>query len=318
MNAGFFYFSKMKQIFSIALVILSYAALAQNDSTQSADTVKYWKSGGKFGVTFQNVGLSNWSAGGDPSTSFGANFSLFAKYEKGAHQWRNVLEAAYGAQKQGRSSKDNFRKNNDLLLFISRYNRALSDKWSFAVSVDFRTQFDQGYKYFDDDPTKQRERVSDFMAPGYLSPAIGISYRIKDRLELSLSPLANKTTFVLDDSLSNAGAFGVSAGDKVRSQQGWNFTGTYAKEIMKNVKLRSNLLLFGAYDNLGAVDVNWDLFLDMKVNNLITANFTLQTLYDEDIELKDENDNPIGPTLQVRNVLNVGLTFNFGHKEDEK
>jgi hypothetical protein len=120
-----------------------------------------------------------------------------------------------------------------------------------------------------------------------------------------------KVTFVMDDDLAAVGAYGVDPGDNMRSQTGWSVSAVYQKEIMTNVNLKTSLLLFDAYESLGHVDVNFDLFLNFKVNKYITTNFAIQAIYDDDVNIEDD-DGKVGPRLQLRNVLNIGLTYNFG------
>lgn len=80
---------------------------------------------------------------------------------------------------------------------------------------------------------------------------------------------------------------------------------------MENVTVKSNMLLFGDYNNLNVWDVNYELFVDFKVNKFITTNFLLQAIYDDDIKGNNENLNISGPALQIRHVLNLGITFNL-------
>ena len=40
----------------------------------------------------------------------------------------------------------------------------------------------------DDNGVEQRNKISDFMSPGYLTPSLGIEYSIKDVFTTSLSP----------------------------------------------------------------------------------------------------------------------------------
>jgi len=48
----------------------------------------------------------------------------------------------------------------------------------------------------------------------------------------------------------------------------------------------------------------------MKINKFLTANITTNLLYDDDIMIKDADGN-IGPRVQFKEILGVGLTFKF-------
>ena len=86
---------------------------------------------------------------------------------------------------------------------------------------------------------------------------------------------------------------------------------------MENVLLKTNLLLFGDYSQLNHIDVFWDVFIDMKINKWLTANFSAQMIYDHEIKIEDEDGNT-GPRTQLRNVLNVGIGYRFGDKMEKK
>ena len=299
---------------SLLLFFLLFAStqLSAQKNGPSVPKDSIWTNGGKFGIFFQQVGLSNWSGGGENSVAYGAEVNLYANKKQRSHTWFNSLQAGYGLVKIGDQGA---RKNNDVLIVTSQYGRFLSDKWQLAAGLDFRTQFDDGFNYNGaSDGTDTL--ISTFMAPGYLSPYIGATYKPNDAFSATIAPLMEKMTFVMDDNLAAVGAYGVDPGENFRSQGGWSISAMYQKEVMTNVNLKTSVLLFDAYENLGHVDVNFDLFLNFKVNKYITTNFALQAIYDDDIDIED-SDGDIGPRLQLRNILMVGVTFNFGQPKEE-
>jgi len=290
--------------------LLSTSAIAQNTTTTEEDTT--WTVGGNIGLFLQQVGLSNWAGGGQNSLSYGMESQLYTNQATENHTWESSLQAAYGLVKQGDQGT---RKNNDVLIITSKYGRFLSKKWQASAGIDFRTQFAKGFGY--DGATDGTDTlISAFMSPGYLSPYLGATYKPKKSISMSFIPVMGKFTFVLDDQLSELGAYGVEPEKNVRSQVGASFNGGYQKEIMTNVNLKTNLLLFAAYDDITHIDVNFDFFLNFKVNEYITTNFSLQAIYDNDIDIEDDDGN-IGPRLQMRNTLNVGITYNFGDKLED-
>ncbi len=307
--------SNVKNIGGSLFLFLLLFASTQLSAQKNGPTVpkdSIWTNGGNFGIFFQQVGLSNWSGGGENSVAYGAEVNLYANKKQRSHTWFNSLQAGYGLVKIGDQGA---RKNNDVLIVTSQYGRFLSDKWQLAAGLDFRTQFDDGFNYNGaSDGTDTL--ISTFMAPGYLSPYIGATYKPNDAFSATIAPLMEKMTFVMDDNLAAVGAYGVDPGENFRSQGGWSISAMYQKEIMTNVNLKTSVLLFDAYENLGHVDVNFDLFLNFKVNKYITTNFALQAIYDDDIDIEDSDGN-IGPRLQLRNILMVGLTFNFGQPKEE-
>ncbi|MCU0392654.1 MAG: DUF3078 domain-containing protein [Thermoflexibacter sp.] len=273
-------------VFFFVVCLFSQITYAQ-DTTVQKDT-SYWKKAGSIGLNFANVGLSNWAAGGVSSISLGTVINLSSDYAKGANSWKNSLLLAYGVMRQG-GSEAIFKKTDDNLILASQYGHNLGgSKWSWIVGGSLRTQ----------------------IADGYLFAILntGVEYNIKDIFSVKFAPLTWRMTIVNDDALSRAGAFGVEAGKKTRSQFGWTLSSTFKKEIVKNVTFQNVLNLFGDYARLGVVVVNWETLLVMKVNKYITTNFGTQLIYDHDVNVR-RSDGTVGQAVQFKHVLNVGLAI---------
>src|SRR4030043_1295504 len=69
-------------------------------SQENPDT-SYWKLGGLGSISFSQVSLTNWAAGGE--NSFSGNFLAngLANYNKGKSSWEKMLILGYGLMKQG-------------------------------------------------------------------------------------------------------------------------------------------------------------------------------------------------------------------------
>jgi hypothetical protein len=84
----------MKQaVIILTSILLSFKLNAQNEK----DTV--WSSGTSGTVTFSQVSLNNWAAGGENSYSADGQFNFFANYENNKSSWENALDLAYGLVK---------------------------------------------------------------------------------------------------------------------------------------------------------------------------------------------------------------------------
>ncbi len=297
----------MKKIFSILAMtmILGYAF-----SQESADTL--WKFNGVTSLNFSQMSLVNWAAGGENSLAGNAFINLNANYKSrdGNASWTNNLYLGYGVIRQGDGPA---RKSDDKIDLASKYGYKASEHWSYSGLLSFKTQFAEGYDN-PGDPVN-REKISNFMAPGYLNLSVGMDYKPNDKLTIYISPVSGKMTFVLDDDLS--GSFGVADDKQVRGEFGGYMKIAFASPIMKNVKLDTKIELFSNYlENPQYVDVNFDLLLSMKVNEFISASFITQMIYDYDIRFDILNDEgiPTGDTesrIQLKQLLGVGLTFSF-------
>ena len=195
---------------SINLALLLLVASQAIYSQDTADT-SYWSDTGKFGISFSQVGLSNWASGGEPSVSFNGLFSYGLNYEKEPHLWVTKLDAGYGVQRIGRDGEE-FKKTDDKIILTTRYGYQVSNKWYVSALADFRTQFYDGYSYDNDTSIF----ISGFMAPAYSKMGIGFSYNHtfseNEHFSFTFAPLNGKATFVFDDTLSARGDFGVDPG----------------------------------------------------------------------------------------------------------
>jgi hypothetical protein len=286
-----------KLLFSISILALSVSLMAQ----EPADT-SYWKTGGMGTLTFSQVAFYQWAAGGENSYSANAFLNLFANYKKENVVWDNTLGLGYGLLKQGPDTK----KSDDRIDLASQFGMKASDKWNYSALMGFKTQFGDGYNY-PDDSTK----ISDFFAPAYLTISLGMDYKPNDKFNVFISPFTGKMTFVSDDVLSAAGAFGVDPGKKFRAEFGGYVKIAYKQTIMQNVDFQAKLDLFSNYlKNPGNIDVNAEFLISMKINEYLAATFNTLFIYDDDVKLL-QNDGSSGPGTQVKEVFGVGLSYKF-------
>lgn len=305
----------MRNVFIIILITASTSLFAQ-----STDTT-YWRKGGFTSLTFSQVSLTNWAAGGQNSVAINGNVGLFANRVKGRGKWENSLDLAYGLIKQDDAA---FAKSNDLINLVTKYGYRIknnSGKWFYSALMDFRTQFYEGVD-------AERKFISDFMAPGYLVTSLGVSYDPNDKLSFNYQPLTAKFTFVNDQTLANQGAYGVEGavfdtdgvtvltpGKNLRTEFGSFFRVKYKNDIFE-----SRLELFTNYKRgFGSTDFNWQNSLVLQLTKILSMNVFTHLIYDDDILIeKDDNgngtieDNEIKDRVQFKSVLGVGLTYQFG------
>jgi len=294
----------MKKLF-FWIFILPVTVLAQ----QPGDTTKVWKKGGVASLNFSQVSLSNWAAGGKSSASGTILINTFANYTKNRVSWDNTLDLGYGILKE---EGDKYTKSDDKIDLNSKVGYKNRGQIYYTLLFNFRSQFTNGYNYPDRD-----NPISRFMSPGYFTLALGADYKPNDSFSLFVSPLTGKMTVVLDDDLSDAGAFGVDPGKKSREELGAFLKSQFKTEIMKNVSFQTKLDLFSNYlDKPGNIDVHWDVMINMKINDYLSANLMTNMIYDDDIKIqKDNNDDGIvdeaGPRIQFKEVFSLGFNYKF-------
>ncbi len=290
-----------KITFSLALTLAGIFLFAQ----EPADTTKYWKFNGGTSINFTQVSLSNWAAGGENSYALNGLLNLALNYSKDKNDWLNTLNLGYGLQKQ---QDQDVRKTDDQIDFLSKYGRKISKSFFISAMLNFKTQFTDGFKYDKD----TSYTISKFMAPGYLQASLGMEYKPNDNFYVVLSPLAGKLTMVMDDTLAAKGSFGVDPGKNSRMELGAALNAGYQQEVLKNVTFNTVLGLFTNYlDNPQNIDVDWKVFINMKINNYLSANLNTHLIFDDDIDFINDSGLPKSAKVQFKEVFGVGLTYKF-------
>lgn len=275
-----------------------------NMEALKTDTASGWKSGGTVSVSFSQTSLTNWSAGGENSLSLNTILSLYARHATPNSEWLNTLDFGYGFLNQ---SIKGFTKTDDRFEIISKYGRKAFDKVYYSVLAGFRTQFFEGYDY---KPTPAL-KISDLLSPGYGTLALGMNYKPNNYFNAFVSPVTSRTTFVMNDSLSGAGAFGVEKGKHVKEELGGYIRLFFSKndfknEFLKNVTLTSKLDLFSNYlSHPERIDVIWDNLITMKVNKLLNVSLVTSMIYDYDTKINGKD------RLQFKEIFGFGISYNF-------
>ena len=304
-----------KLILSIALLGSAVTYNAQETELQSTDlTVTHldsipegWTKGGLFNLSFSQVSLSNWVGGGQDAITLNGLLSIYANQRKGIRTWENSLTLGYGVTKQGDLG---FIKNDDRVDLTSKLGRRINNSnWYLAAVGNFRTQMFDGFTAPGD-----ANRISTFMAPGYLTVALGLDYKPNANFSFLIAPITSKNTIVRDDALAAVGAFGVDPGSNFRSEFGGLIRAEYTKaEILKNVDFSTKVDMFSNYlESPDHIDVNWETIIGMRVNKYITVMLSELLIYDHDINIAaPDAPNGFGPRAQFKQVFGVGFAYSF-------
>jgi len=305
----------MKKLLLITAILVSFASVAQD----TKDTT--WTVNSDIALMFSQSSFTNWAPGGENNLTLNAYFNFYAGYLKGKNKWENILGLAYGQSKTG---EQDYRKAEDKIDFLSTYGHEAAKNWYYSANFNFKTQFAEGYDYHAD--TLPKEKISNFMAPGYLSLGVGMENRPKEWLSIYISPATSRWIFVNDQDLADAGAFGVEKGyfdengtwvpgEKTKFETGAYFRLMLVKEVFKNVGVNTKLELFSDYlNNPQNIDINWDTRIDLKVNSWLSANFGLQVVYDDETPITDKDGNT-GPRTQIREMFSVGVTYKVSNRK---
>lgn len=283
-----------------------------------------WFKFNRVNLNLSEVAFSNWSAGGENSVSALLNGKFRRRYTELTYFWDNELEINYGINAQKGQS---LRKTDDKLSLISSFGYRANSKsvWYYSSKFQFLSQISNGYAY----PNKENP-ISKFMAPAYIYLGVGMEYVPNvQRLNLFISPLTLKTTMVLDSYLANKGAFGVEravyasdgslikAGRKTNNEVGFSISGNWKEKIMDNIHLENTFSFYGDYiKNFGNIDMDYDISVNMKINDYVQARLGLHLKYDDEVKFfsyKDEKGvtHDYGSRIQLKQILGIGLSYTF-------
>lgn len=331
-------------IFSLILIALSSSFYAQEnslvkdtdkmlDKSKKAGTSdlltdsSYWSTKMLFGINGSQSTFVNWAAGGRNNLSLLGFLDATATYRKKNIKWNSDLKLALGGVRflgEITDGSSRTQKTDDVVDLSTAIGYEFKSKWYYTAVGGFKTQMMNGYIYPNDSV-----RTSTFMAPGYLSAAIGIEYAPSTNFNLFISPLAAKYTIVNDAILANKGAYGVqaatyndlgtliTAGEKFRSEYGAYFRLRFSKELIKNVEMKSRLELFSNYiENPQNVDVNAEVIFTLKVNKWLSSSLQWNFVYDDDISVTDSKGR-VGARGQFKSVLGLGVSLTLKNKNEK-
>jgi len=281
---------KMKKIM-ILLVLLSFGLLKAQDTQK---TEKTWNNTGNISLMFNQASFDNWIKGGENSTALNTLVNYNFNYKKDKSLWDTKLIMAYGLSR----IDDETKKTDDRFEINSVYGKQASKYWYYSFIGDFKTQMTDGYDY----SVTPKITTSKLFSPAYLSLGPGMLWKKSDNLKVNIAPVTSKMTFVMDDDLSAAGAYGVDPGENLRYELGMGVNAYYKFDLMKNISMENILNLYSNYlEKPENVDVDYQMNMVMTINKYISANFGLNLFYDDNA-LKD---------LQVKEVFGLGFNAKF-------
>lgn len=293
----------MKRIY----IVMLFAALATITYAQTDDKGYQegaWVLKGVTGLNMSQTAMANWSAGGENSIAGNAYLNASLTHKKGNWLWVTNMVLDYGLSK---TKSQGMRKSSDKIGLSTQLGYSTDNVWFYTLMGDLNTQFAKGYDY----PDKEHQ-ISNFFAPAYSNIALGMEWRPKSNYSLLLSPVSTKMTFVTDDYLSDLGAFGVDPGDLFKIEGGAFVKARAELPVMENVNLITTADFFTPYSkDFGNIDVNWDVLISMKINKVLSATINTTLKYDNDVKTFDDNGVKKGAKVQFKEVLGIGLAYNF-------
>lgn len=279
----------------------------ENTIKSIADTTaKGWSKKGTITFLFNQSTFNNWLAGGESSLAGTLGFNYEFHYKNDNTTWDNRILANYGLLQT--KNADFEKKTDDRFEYNSIYGKKAFGNWYYSLILNFRTQFTTGYIYGkDSNGAETRVENTSIFSPAYLTFGPGLYWKKNDNLKLNFAPLTSKITFVDSDYTSVPGYvdgsyFGVDTNKSMRYELGFYASAYYKFNLMKNVSVENLLNLYSNYlEKPENIDLDYQINIVMTINKTLSANFTFQTIYD---------DNAF-QGFQTRQVFGLGVNYGF-------
>jgi hypothetical protein len=266
--------------------------------------INYWKTSTTVGINLNQAAFSNnWNNGGVNSLSLAGLINYKAEYVKENYSYTSEVILNYG---KVRNKNQLEKKTVDRIFWDNKAAIQLSENWYFFGSLNFESQFDNGYAY-GPDSTGQEERtlISKFMSPGYLTESLGFEYRPSKFFSTRIGTGTARQTFVLDTTLyktrPDGSNFGVPIGSTFNNELAFQVVSNFEKEIFENVNLKARYMVFVPYDRIAFTNHRLDVEVRAKVNRFMNVTVTGVGLYDRNT----------APKIQGSQTLALGLMFVF-------
>ena len=312
------------------------ALTAASDVPVVAPKPQYWTNSILNQINFGQTALWNWAAGGYNTYTLSAAIDANANYAKGKSTWNNRLQLDYGFMYS--ADKPILQKTKDRIYFESKYGYKTDLKHLFySVNFDFRTQFNNNYKYGTpkngegEEPTIQdwldaRTLMSGLFSPAYTNLGVGILWTPKPWLSVNFAPLTGGFVIVNEPSLRNT--YGMPLREEgLDKSVGENFKpfrfelGAQLKVDAKwvindNFSYTTQFVLFSNYLNKPLnMRVNWDNKMFWKMAKYFAFTISTNLIYDDLVKVKLLDDGTKVPAVQFKEFFEFGFTYTIANKK---
>lgn len=265
--------------------------------------INYWRNWTSFSINANQASFSDsWNSGGVNSISLTGFFNTKFDYTREKYNFVSELDLRYGKFK----NEDQLaRKNQDRIWWDNKYSVKFSQHWSLFSALTFETQFDAGWEYQNIDGVDTRTRkISNFMTPFYLLPAIGLEYKPDKFSSVRFGP-ATRLTFVLDDSVQSAkndgSRFGVVEPGRFRNDLSFQLLASTDRDLSKWLHLKATYEFLANYEDFSNSKHRLDAILGVRVSRVISVLFNATLLYDPNQIAEVQRSQSIG----------IGLNYKF-------
>jgi len=267
--------------------------------------INYWRNWTTFSISANQATFSdNWNNGGVNSVSLSGFFNTKWDYTRENKNFVSELDLRYGKVK---NENQLARKSQDRVWWDNKYSVKFATKWAFFASLTYETQFDEGWEYETtaagaDTATR---KISNFMAPGYLTQSLGIEFKPDAFSSIRFGTGTARQTFVLDDAVESQAddgyRYGIEMPGRFRNEIAFQLLATTDRDLSKMLHLKASYELFANYQAFDKIRHRLDVLLTANVSRVISVLFNTTLLYDP-LQLDE---------LQRSQSLGIGITYKF-------
>ena len=314
------------------------ALTAAADIPVAAPKPVYWANSILTQLNFGQTSLWNWAAGGYNNYTLAAAIDANANYKKDKTIWNNRLQLDYGFMYS--ADKPILQKTKDRIYFESKWGYETPVKHlSYSANFDFKTQFDNNYKYGTpsnkegNEPSihdwlDARSLMSGFLSPAYTNFGLGLLWTPKAWLAVNFSPLTADLVIVQIPSLRNT--YGMDLREEGLDKSDGNNFKPYRFGLGAQLKVdakwvindafsyTTQLVLFSNYlKNPQNLRVNWDNKMFWKLTKFFALTLSTNLIYDENVKVKALSDGTTKvAAVQFKEFFEFGFTYTIASKKN--
>ncbi|MFK7848486.1 MAG: DUF3078 domain-containing protein [Rhodothermales bacterium] len=304
----------MSKVAAFLFLILSFALLnpmpgvagplytTEDDSTATDPVQKGpWRIDIIGRLAAAQTGSQNWAEGG--ANTLTSTLGLESKIIYSAQRWSHTHETkfALGALKQDTLD---FRKATDEIRIRSSFEYkgdGVFKNIKPTIATDISTQFAAGYNH-KKNPFEGEEqlpaKVSGFFAPATFVQTLGFTYSKKESFKQRLGVGAKQTVVGIEKIRQ---LHKMDPDQSVRFELGIESRTHLDRELFDNVRFKSSLGFFAAFNKPDLPDLLWENEVLMKVNKWLGVQMEFKALYDRDVATQ----------LQLREAFSLGISYDL-------
>jgi hypothetical protein len=250
-------------------------------------------------IAGSQASFSNWAEGG--INTLALTLGLEGKVTRTIGKWAQTHEMRF---KFGLVKQDtlNIRKAEDLIRLTSSFRfqgEGFFRNFNPTIAASARSQFAPGYN-FDKDPLglglPPPVKVSDLFSPATFNQTFGLTFDPAPWFKQRFGVGAKQTVVMIERIRP---LYKVDPNKASRFELGLEAHTEVDAELAKNIRYKSEVGLFAAFNKTDLPDLLWENLIAMKVNTWLGMNFDVAVLFDRDVS----------SAVQFKEVFSVGVSL---------